>query len=199
MGVRVNLGPGRVGCALALACASAWADPPALVGSLCTACHGEAGNSLVPTFPRLAAQNSEYLAKQLGDFLAGKRKSDVMAPIVAQIKASDVPELAAYYAGQKPAAGSPQDDKQAAAGRQLFDDGNTATGVPACVGCHQPGGAGNERYPRLAGQHAAYTLAQMQAFKTGSRTNDKARVMRSVAERLSDDEMAAVAAYLAGL
>ena len=184
---------------LVLCAGSTLADTQQIVSTLCVACHGEGGNSTVPTFPRLAGLQAEYLAKQLTDFMSGKRKSDVMAPMIAQIKNDDIAGLAAYFAAQTPARGIAGDAQRAAAGKLIFDDGNTSSGLPACTGCHQAGGAGNERYPRLAGQHAPYTLAQMQQFKAGTRSNDKARVMRSVAERMSEDEMAAVAEYLAGL
>lgn len=188
------------GCALLAAGGSpALADTQQMVSTLCVSCHGEAGNSTVPIFPRLAGLQAEYIAKQLADFMGGKRKSDVMAPMVAQIKSADVAGLAAYYASQAPVRGTAADGARAAAGKTMYEDGNTTSGVPACAGCHQPAGAGNERYPRLAGQHAVYTQAQMQQFKAGTRNNDKARVMRAVAERMTEDEMAAVAEYLAGL
>jgi cytochrome c553 len=115
------------------------------------------------------------------------------------LKAANLGDVVAYYASQKPSAGTVSDDKLAAAGKAIYDDGNTGSGVPSCSGCHQPEGEGNARYPRLAGQHATYTMAQMQAFKEGTRTNDKARVMRAVAARMTEQEIAAVAEYIAGL
>jgi len=175
------------------------ADTMSLVSTVCVACHGDGGNSVVPMFPRLAGLQVEYLDKQLKDFRSGKRKSDIMAPALANLKDDDIPGLAAYYAAQKPQPGTVSDAKLAAAGKLLFDDGNTASGVPACVGCHQPAGAGNERYPRLASQHPTYTTQQMILFKTGARTNDKARVMRAVAERLTEREIAALSEYLVSL
>ncbi|MFO1266740.1 MAG: c-type cytochrome [Rubrivivax sp.] len=179
---------------------SALASAHELARTICAACHGADGNSVAPNFPRLAGLQPEYITKQLQDYLAGKRKSDVMAPMLVQVNASDIPALAAYFAALKPGPGTkPADEKLAAAGKALYEDGNTATGVPACAGCHQEGGVGNERYPRIAGQHGIYTTAQMMAFKTGARTNDRARVMRAVAERLSEQEIAALAEYLAGL
>lgn len=179
--------------------APAHADTGTIVKSSCIACHGEGGNSVVPMFPTLAGLQVEYLEKQLNDFLSGKRKNDVMAPTLANLKAGDVPGLAAYYSAQKPKPGKVQDEKLAAKGKTVFDDGNTDSGVPACVGCHQPGGVGNERYPRLAGQHQAYSAEQLKQFKSGARKNDAARVMRAVAARMTDEEIAAVAEYLAGL
>jgi cytochrome c553 len=175
------------------------ANAAEVAATVCAACHGADGNSVAPTFPRLAGLQAEYIAKQLADFRAGRRKSDVMAPLVANLDAGDMPALGAFYAAKKPTPGAVQDQKLAAQGKALFDDGNTATGVPACGGCHLPDGSGNERYPRLAGQFATYTSQQILAFKTGARTNDKGRVMRAVAERMTEAEIAAVAEYLAGL
>ena len=86
-----------------------------------------------------------------------------------------------------------------AAGKKIYDDGNDANGVPACGGCHMEKGEGNERYPRVAGQHQAYAIQQMMDFKAGTRNNDKGRVMRVVAERMTESEMKAVAEYLAAL
>jgi cytochrome c553 len=175
------------------------ADVEQIASTLCAACHGPGGNSLVPIFPRLAGQQPDYTAKQLTEFLSGKRKNEAMAPILSSIKEGDVAGLAAYFAAQKPHKGEPQDAALAAVGKKLFEDGNVDSGVPACVGCHQAGGVGNERYPRLAGQHAAYVVQQITSFKAGVRNNDKGRVMRSVAERLTPQEMAAVAEYVSGL
>lgn len=170
-----------------------------LAGSVCVACHGADGNSIAPTFPKLAGLQKEYLAKQLSEYIDGKRKNDVMAPIVADLKRSDVTPLATYYSMQTPAPGSVTDAQLAEKGRVIFVDGNLETGVPACMGCHQENGVGNERYPRLAGQHQAYLIDQMRQFRDGTRTNDRARVMRTVASRLDDGEIQAVAEYIAGL
>lgn len=175
------------------------ADAPEVVQTVCAACHGPDGNSVAPTFPKLAGLQAEYLEKQLREFLSGKRKNELMDPSLPALKAANLGAVVAYYASQKPSAGTVSDDKLAAAGKTIYDDGNTESGVPACAGCHQPAGEGNERYPRLAGQHATYTVAQVQAFKAGTRTNDKARVMRAVAARMTEQEIAAVAEYIAGL
>ena len=174
-------------------------DVGQITSTVCINCHGEGGNSLVPTFPKLAGQQPAYLAKQLTEFLSGKRKNDVMAAFLPNITAGDVPGLAAYYAAQKQTPGTVADAALAAAGQKIFDDGNTDTGVPACAGCHQPKGEGNERFPRLAGQHQAYVLQQMTDFKNGVRTNDKGKIMRAVAERMTEQEMKAVSEYIAGL
>ena len=179
--------------------AAAGADTKELVTTVCGGCHGEDGNSVAEIFPRLAGQHAEYLTKQLNEFMSGKRKSDVMAGVIAGLKSEDVPGLAAHYAAQRPQRGTAQDATLAATGKLVFDDGNTTTGVPACVGCHQPEAAGNERFPRLAGQHREYLLQQMKQFQTGERNNDRAKVMRTIAGRMTEQEIGAVVEYLAGL
>lgn len=170
-----------------------------LATTVCIACHGADGNSPAPTFPKLAGLQSEYIAKQLNEYLAGKRKNDMMAPALESIKAGDVEPLAEYFAAQKPAPGKVEDPKLAEAGRMIFADGNASSGVPACIGCHQENGVGNPRYPRIAGQHREYIVEQLSQFKNGARTNDRGRVMRSLAARLTEEEMKAVAEYVAGL
>lgn len=190
----------RVAALFMLACGVARAaDVPQLVANVCVACHGAEGNSLVPSFPKLAGLQAEYLSKQLKDYLSGKRKNEVMAPALASMKDDDIPALAAYFARQTATPGKVEDPALASAGKKLYEDGNVEAGVPACAGCHQPKGEGNVRYPRLAGQHQAYTLQQMMDFKTGARANDKGKVMRAVAERMSEQEMKTVSEYLAGL
>jgi cytochrome c553 len=182
----------------ALVCAhGAYAASDDVVSTLCVACHGEAGNSVVPTYPKLAGLQADYIAKQLKDFLAGKRKSDVMSPALESVKKGDVWPIAAYYAAQKPAAGKADDATLAAAGRKLYEQGNDASGVPGCVGCHHANGEGDAANPRIAGQHQAYTIQQMGDFRSGARSNDKGRVMRVIAVRMTDDEIKAVAEYLA--
>jgi cytochrome c553 len=182
-----------------LAAAVQASDTKQIASTVCVACHGEDGNSVVPTFPKLAGLQVEYMTKQLNDYISGKRKNEIMAPTIANLKSGDVPGLAAFYAEQKPAPGKIEDAKLAEAGKKLYEDGNTGSGVPACMGCHQPKGEGNARYPRLAGQHQTYTLQQMTDFKIGGRINDKGKVMRAVAERMTEQEMKAVSEFLAGL
>lgn len=184
---------------LALAGTGHAADAKELAATICAACHGADGNSVAPMFPKLAGQQETYLAKQLNEFISGKRKNEIMVPIFATVSKGDVPGLAAYYAAQTQTSGAVTDAALAEAGKKLYDDGNTDSGVPACMGCHMENGMGNERYPRLAGQHQTYTLQQMADFKSGARVNDKGRVMRAVAERMTEQEMKAVSEYIAGL
>lgn len=170
-----------------------------LATTVCVACHGVDGNSVAPAFPKLAGLQTEYLAKQLVEYIDGKRTNESMAPIVATLAREDITPLAAYFAAQKPSPGKVEDAKLAEAGRKVYVDGNPDTGVPACMGCHQEDASGNPRFPRLAGQHRDYLLEQMRQFRDGKRTNDRGRVMRSLAARMTDAEMKAVAEYIAGL
>jgi cytochrome c553 len=167
----------------------------------CLPCHGggAAGAQAAPTFPKLDGQHAAYLEKQLREYKSGKRKSDIMAPIFGALKKQQIPGMAAHFAGQTPARGAVENPELAARGKVLYEEGNRATGVPGCIGCHLPNGAGYQRYPRLAGQLQAYIVQQLVEFKTGKRSNDRARVMRLVAGRLTEEEMRAVAEYVAGL
>jgi cytochrome c553 len=169
----------------------------------CLPCHGGgaagAPAPAAPTFPTLDGQHAAYLEKQLREYKSGKRKSDVMAPLIGALQKQQIPGMAAHFASQAPVRGAVQNPQLAASGKVLYEEGNRASGVPACVGCHLPGGAGHQRYPRLGGQLQAYIVQQLADFKSGKRSNDRARVMRLLAGRLTEDEMRAVAEYLAGL
>ena len=167
----------------------------------CLPCHGggAAGPPAAPTFPKLDGQHAAYLEKQLREYKSGKRKTDVMAP------ADRGPEETAdsRHGGpfRQPGARARRGGESTigCSGKVLYEEGNRASGVPGCIGCHLPNGAGYQRYPRLAGQLQAYTVQQLVDFKSGTRSNDRARVMRLVAGRLTDEEIRAVAEYLAGL
>lgn len=171
----------------------------AIVASVCSACHGMDGNSTVPNFPKLAGRHPEYLVREMKEFISGSRKSDIMAPIVSKLEPDDLKALGAYFGAQKPTSGQVLDEKAAAIGKKLYLDGDEEKGVPACAGCHDVDGSGNKRFPRLAGQHRDYLIEQMHNFKNDVRNYAAARLMREVAKRLSDDEIKAVAEFLAGL
>ena len=167
----------------------------------CLPCHGGGAAAApgAPAFPKLDGQHAAYLDKQLREYKSGKRKSAVMAPLIGALKKQQIPGMAAHFASQAPARGAVENPELAARGKVLYEEGNRATGVPGCVGCHLPNGAGYQRYPRLAGQPQTYIVQQLADFKSGARSNDRARVMRAVAGRLTDEEIRAVAEYLAGL
>lgn len=181
---------------------AAAADPERgkeLASTLCLACHGADGNSPAPTFPKLAGLQPEYIAKQMYEYLDEKRTNEMMKPVLESLKPADVEPLAAWFASQKMSPGKVNDPKLAATGQKIYVDGNPDSGVPACMGCHLENGLGNPRYPRIAGQYQEYTLQQMLQFKNGARTNDRGRVMRTIASRMTEEEMKAVSEYIAGL
>lgn len=191
-------------CALPLCAFSApigdAAKGQATASQVCAACHGADGNSPAAVNPNLAGQHPEYLFKQLRNFKSGTRANPIMMGIAAGLSEDDMRNLAAYYTSQAPSQLAAQDPDLVARGRKLFRGGDTAKGVPACTGCHSPNGAGIPiQYPRVAGQHAQYTAAQLRAFREGQRANDENQMMRVIASRLTDREIAALAEYLSGL
>ena len=177
-----------------------------IVNQVCAACHGADGNSAAPANPKLAGQPAEYITKQLKNFKDaakepnkdGARKSAVMSALTATLTDQDMLNLGAYYSDKPIKSGSaklPYD-----AGKKVYQGGNSGTGVPACAACHGPSGAGiPSQFPRLGGQHADYILAQLKAFRSGDRVNDAGKMMRTIASKMSDQEMVAVANYVSGL
>jgi cytochrome c553 len=173
---------------------------------VCSACHGADGNSPSPANPNLAGQQADYIALQLAHFKSGVRSNPVMAAIAGQVASEDMRSLGAFFAQQKPKGSAANGADLATAGQKLFRGGDGTSGVPACAACHSPDGAGiPSRYPRLGGQYADYTLAQLRAFKAGQRGMDKegkdvnGRIMAQIAGRMNDQAIAAVAQYAAGL
>jgi len=173
--------------------------------TVCVACHNADGNSAIPANPILAGQGPEYLFKQLSEFKAadGKpavRNNPIMAGMAAPLSTEDMKSLALYFSQQKPKPAAATDAKLVAAGRILWRKGDFDRGVPACAGCHGPAGAGvPAQYPRLSGQHAEYTETQLKNFRSEERSNDPEKVMRTIADKLSDKQIKAVADFIAGL
>jgi cytochrome c553 len=173
-----------------------------IASQVCLACHGIDGNGTEPTnpeFPKLAGKQPEYLFKQLKDFKAGKRKNEIMAGMVASLTPDDMANIALYYAGQKAKPGVIKNPALVAQGKKIYMDGNPDAGVPACAGCHEVDASGYALFPHLAGQHAEYTFLQLMRFNTGERDNDKGLAMQSVTAKMTEQEMKAVAEYLAGV
>jgi cytochrome c553 len=176
-----------------------------IAAQVCATCHAADGNSTAAANPKIAGQFPEYLQKQLADFKAqgGKkpaRENPIMMGMVANLSDADMKGLAAFYAGQKLKPAAASDKNLAALGQKIWRGGNTASGVPACAGCHGPAGAGMPaQYPRIAGQFPEYIATQLKAFREGGRTNDPNGMMRGVAARMTDREIQAVAEYAAGL
>lgn len=169
-----------------------------IVESRCALCHGREGESASAVYPRLAAQHPDYLAKQLKDFRDGRRKSDTMGEMVKDLADADIGELAAWFSSRQAGARRVGDADLAAVGKYIFARGNAYSGVAACASCHGANGHGTHQLPRLAGQHPAYLETQLKEFGNRARNNDNA-VMHSIASKLTELEVKAVATYIGGL
>ncbi len=164
----------------------------------CVACHGAAGNSTISVNPKLAGQHEAYLQKQLHDFRGPNRNNAVMTMIAKALSEEDIRNISAYLAEQKPAPGAAKNKDTVEWGKQIFRGGIAEKNVPACAGCHSPNGAGiPAQYPRLAGQHQDYSVAQLNNFSSGARSNSVQ--MSTISQRMSEAEMKAVSDYMAGL
>jgi cytochrome c553 len=188
--------------------ATAQSDPAKgqkIAAQVCAACHAADGNSTIPANPKLAGQFPEYLQDQLVDFKpAGGKKAErenpVMGGMAAGLSAEDMRNVAAYFGSQQPKPGVSRNKDTVELGRRIWRGGDASKGLPACASCHGAAGAGVPvRYPRLAGQHAEYIEAQLKAFAAGTRANDANKVMRTIAGKMSEAEVRAVADYAAGL
>lgn len=166
----------------------------------CAACHGSDGNSFNPVWPKLAGQHTTYTVSQLEAFKSGARENPLMTAQAAALSEQDMRDLAAFYAAQalKPGKADPALVEQ---GARIYRGGIAEKGVPACAACHGPAGRGNAaaEYPVVGGQHAEYLVLQLKAYAAGSRTTDPNRMMRDIAEKMSEEEMRAVASFMQGL
>ena len=168
------------------------------VQTVCAACHAPDGNSVITLNPKLAGQHSDYLLKQLTNFKAGTRANPVMMPMVANLTPEDMKNLADYFSKQNINLAKAKSNGAGSLGEKIYRGGIAATGVPACAACHGANGAGlPKQFPRLAAQHADYSLAQLRTFRTGERAN--APMMMAIAAKMTDAEMQAVADYMQGL
>lgn len=164
----------------------------------CLSCHGANGNSTIVANPKLSAQFEAYTHKQLVDFTTPQRNNPVMTTYAKMLSEEDKRNIAAYLAVQKTKPGAAKNKDTVELGRKIYRGGIADKGVAACASCHGANGAGIPvQYPRLAGQHQDYTLAQLAAFRSGARVNSPQ--MTTLSQRLSDAEMKAVADYIAGL
>ncbi|WP_189420752.1 c-type cytochrome [Cellvibrio zantedeschiae] len=192
--------------------------------AVCGACHGADGNSAAPNFPKLAGQGERYLIKQIHDIKAWDLETNPakkasagravleMTGIVSGLSDQDIADIAAYFASQNTQlSGAKKAEVQVNSGlkvdalelgAKVYRSGNLANGVPACTGCHAPDGKGNAAagFPRLSGQHPDYIEKQLTNFRAGNRVNDgDTSPMRTIADKLSDAEIKAVANFIAGL
>jgi cytochrome c553 len=170
----------------------------AATAATCQACHLADGNRGAPANPILAGQHPEYLVKQLTEFKAGKRKNAIMQGFAATLSEDDMRNVAAFYASKSAKPSFAKNKDTVALGERIWRGGIIAKGIPACAACHGPGGAGMPaQYPRMAGQHMDYTEAQLLAFRSGLRGNNAQ--MMTIAGKLNDAEIKAVADYATGL
>jgi cytochrome c553 len=193
------------------------AEAGAALAVPCAACHGADGNPAIPMYPRIAGQSEIFIAKQLALFASGERHSGlaaVMAPFAQVLSPQEMRDVGAFFAKQKAGAGVADDSvvadgtyaglKYFEIGQQLFRGGDAARGIPACMSCHGPDGAGNPgpAYPHIAGQQAEYTARRLQEYQAGvTSERDPARfnIMAKVAHPLTEQEIGALASYLQGL
>lgn len=188
------------------------ADPvrgQAIAEEICIACHGADGNSAVEIYPRLAGQHYEYLVKNTKDIRDGVRAwglAGAMVPMVETMTDQDILDVSAFMSRQLGLAGEADVKGNLEAGRKIYRGGIKAQGVPACMSCHSPNGAGMPAastakdgivaFPRLSGQHKDFVLEQMNAFRDGSRTHP---MMDTIAKNLTDQQIEDVANYIQGL
>jgi len=166
--------------------------------TVCAACHGPDGNSMIPANPKLAQQHPEYLLKQLKEFKSGKRANAIMSGMVASLSEDDMKNISYWLASKKAKPGFAKDKETVILGERIFRGGIPDRQIPACAGCHSPNGAGiPAQYPRIAGQHTDYAVTQLVAFRDGVRKNSAQ--MSGVAAKMNDREIKAVSDYIAGL
>lgn len=186
----------------------------------CASCHGENGNSMVATFPKLAQQHSSYLQKQLHAFKDGSRNNPIMSPMAMALTDEDMVDIAAYYATQKisentlPVLNTDDENEKPAAteaekttdaedpvqkllaqGSDLYRNGDLKREVSACIACHGPSAEGNKpaAFPALKSQHADYLIKALSDFKSGARSNNPENMMHMIAKKMTDEQIKAVA------
>ncbi len=174
----------------------------AMAQQVCSNCHGLDGNSTSPNFPRLAAQQPEYLASQLTQFRNHGRSDPAgfvyMWGLSRHLSDDQIKGLAAYFAGQAAVANAPGDGRYATQGKSIFETGIPANSVPACGVCHGAEGHGTAAFPRIAGQHADYVVKQLVIFQQ-TEQRPQGAVMKTITHALTKEDMRAVASYVQGL
>lgn len=160
---------------------------------LCTPCHGEAGISQTENIPSLAGQPDQFIQWQLVYFRAGTRKNEQMRPIIEQLNNDDIRNLGGYFASLTPAKGKPDDNPD------LSQKGAQAAAGRRCASCHTDSYAGTKAVARVAGQRQEYLLKALHDYKSGVRSGGGQAAMADVAYSLSEEEIEALAHYLAHL
>jgi cytochrome c553 len=168
---------------------------------LCQGCHGATGNSTEPLIPKLAGQYGLYIAKELRNYQAGVRTHQIMNAMATTVNDEDLADISAYFASQKKMSGDTANDNPL--GKSLFLKGDRSRGVIGCVNCHGVNGKGRlpgtAMFPVIGGQHKEYLLQQILNFRQNERTNSASGVMNKLTQFLSDEEISALAEYIAGL
>jgi cytochrome c553 len=194
-------------CSLLFVSLPAFAKGDAAAGqaksAVCAACHGVDGNSMVPTWPKLAGQHEQYLTRQVQLIKSGDREVVEMVAIVPGLSDQDIEDISAFFASQVNSGGV-ADETKVEVGERIYRAGNAESGVPACMACHGPAGEGNPPagYPALAGQHSVYTAKALTRFRAGENWGEKdaqSQIMNGSAAELTDEEIEAVASYVQGL
>ncbi len=168
--------------------------------AVCAACHGVDGNSVNPEWPSIAGQHPEYIVSALMAFQEGRRENVLMTPQAMALSPEDMANLAAFYSSQTPVGGE-ADPELLTRGERIFRGGDPERGIAACIACHGPQGQGNPvaGYPVIAGQHAVYTASQLRLYASGERRSDNNQMMRSIARRMTEEDIRAVSSYVQGL
>jgi cytochrome c553 len=161
---------------------------------LCVGCHGENGISQMENMPSLAGQQDQFIQWQLVYFRAGARKNEQMQPIVEQISNEDIRNLGAYFASLPP----PKNDKPDP-DPELSKNGAQSAAGRRCASCHLENYAGTKGVARVAGQREDYLLKALRDYKAGLRSGGGQAAMAEVAFPLHEEEIVALAHYLAHL
>lgn len=191
-----------LGLAMAVLAVQAHAQGDAAAGKTktesCAGCHGEDGNAAAPMFPKLAGQHASYLTRQLREFKSGKRVDPTMNAMAASLSDADIADIGAWYAQHKI---KPEPAEKNELGQKIYRNGIPAKQIPACAACHGPKGEGNPSagYPLLGGQYSSYVGKILHDYKAVERSSDPNEIMRTIANRLSTDEINAVSDYVSGL
>jgi cytochrome c553 len=176
------------------------AEAGAAKAATCQACHGANGNSTNPDWPSLAGIGASYIAEQLNNFKTGKRASPVMMPMTVNLTAADMADLGMYF-DSLTNTGLEADPSYWQAGEKLYQGGDAARGIPACMACHGPTARGNEpaKWPALRGQQSGYVMKQLNDFGSGVRTTGPNGMMQTIAKRLTPEDIRNLASYLQGI
>lgn len=194
-----------------VASSSTWAQGDIEAGKIkaatCAACHGNDGNAIMAQYPNLAGQHSKYLIKQLNDYKLSMssggekgRKNAVMGGMAAGLSDTDIADISAYFASL-PVLDSTTPKDVIAVAEPLYRFGDPDRGIAACISCHGPRGNGTSLsgFPKISGQNAEYVQLQLENFRSHQRNNDMNAMMRSVAAKLTDNEIKSLSQYVGGL